>query len=117
MYVSKSHEWVSVNGKIATVGICAQAVSYLGEIVYIELPQIGHRVQAGQIACILESSKSASDLYSPVSGTVLQVNEMLQKDLSPINESPEQKGWLFQIELEDLKELDLLDPFSKNAAT
>jgi len=113
MYVSNTHEWVDVSGKIATIGISSDAASHIGEIVYIELPKIGSKVHAGEITCVLESSKSASDLYTPVSGVILAVNEAVKEDPSLINKSPEQKGWLFQIEMNNLQELDLLLPSSK----
>jgi glycine cleavage system H protein len=113
MYISETHEWVRIEGKKGIVGISSEAASHIGEIVYIELPAKGSHVKAKEIACVLESSKSASDVYSPVSGTVCAVNESVKKDPSLINSSPEKEGWLFQVELHNLSELEDLLPFNQ----
>lgn len=105
---SLSHEWVQVNGKIGTVGITHYAQKELGEIVYIELPKVGQKVKAGQEVVVIESTKAAADVYAPVSGKVVAVNEGLRMGPTAINESAETSGWLFQIELFNPSELDHL---------
>lgn len=94
---TKSHEWVDLDGSIATVGITKDAVKEVGEIVYIELPKVGRPVEKGQEACVIESTKAAVDISSPVSGTIFAVNEALAADVSLLNSSPEADGWLFKV--------------------
>lgn len=101
---TKSHEWIEVEGNIATIGITQKAVQEIGEIVHIELPKLGKQVQAGQEAVVLESTKAAVDICSPVSGTIVKVNSDLQGDIHKLNRSPENEGWLFQLRLENEKE-------------
>ncbi len=101
---TKSHEWVQVDGTHATVGITKYAEKELGEIVYAQLPKIGQSVQAGQDVCVLESTKAAADIYSPVSGKVTQVNEAVSSKPQLLNQDPEGAAWLFQLELADPKE-------------
>ena len=105
MKYTKSHEWIRVNDNIGTVGITDFAKGELGDIVHIELPKVGCVVKAGAEICVLESTKSATDIYSPVSGRISAVNPL---SIDEINQSPEKEGWLFQIELSNLKELDQL---------
>lgn len=102
------HEWVQVEGNKARVGITDFAQSELGDIVFIELPQVGDRVTAGEPFGSIESVKAVSDLYSPVSGTVVEVNEELENNLEWVNESPYEKGWMIVVELADPSELDRL---------
>lgn len=90
-----SHEWISSDGRI---GITKEAQKELGEIVYVELPQIGQAVEKGSEIAVLESTKAAVDVYSPASGTVVAVNDELRNDPSLINTAPESDGWLCQIE-------------------
>jgi len=103
-----SHEWIKVEGNRATVGITEKAARELGEVVYVELPQVGKEVRAGAPVVILESTKAATDIYSPVSGEIVEVNQKLVDFIEPINQSPEQEGWLFKIHLSNPKELNLL---------
>ena len=108
MKFTETHEWINVQGQEGTVGITPFAAKELGEIVYVELPKIGHFVKAKEEACVLESTKAAADVYSPVSGTVLEVNESLKEESQLINVSAFEKGWLFKIHLNDLKEVEEL---------
>ena|SRR3990167_5473813 len=100
-----SHEWIAISGASAgKVGITAYAQKELGEIVYIELPKVGQTVKAGDAVCVLESTKAATDVYAPLSGTVGAVNEVLVKNPHALNDDPEGAGWLFQIQLSHPKE-------------
>ena len=108
----KSHEWARVegNGRV-TVGISDHAQGLLGDLVYVELPAVGDTVQAGNAAAVVESVKAASDVYSPVSGTVIEVNEALADKPETINEDAYGDGWLYVVELSDPDQLnDLLGP-------
>ena len=108
MKFTESHEWVKVENDTGVVGITAHAQKELGEIVYVELPQVGKRIQAGEEAAILESTKAAADIYSPVSGEVIEINLALKQTVALINEQSETEGWLFKIKLADPSELDTL---------
>jgi glycine cleavage system H protein len=108
MQYTESHEWLLVEGTVGTVGITRHAKKELGDVVYIELPKLGEKVQAGEEACVLESTKAAVDVYSPVSGTVIAVNEALGKDLSLLNGSLAQDAWLFRLEISDLSQCEKL---------
>ena len=108
MFYTDSHEWISIDGKKGRVGITKYARSELGEIVFVELPKVGLNVQAGEEVSVLESTKAASDVYTPVSGTILAVHEVLNRNLESLNQDPESLGWLYEIELSDPKELDHL---------
>ncbi len=99
MRFTESHEWIDMQGLIGTVGITTHAQKELGAIVYVELPPVGKILEALQEAVVLESTKAASDVYSPVSGKVIAVNEALRASCELINHSPELHGWLFKIEL------------------
>ncbi|MEF2147401.1 glycine cleavage system protein GcvH [Luteimonas sp. FXH3W] len=107
----KSHEWARVEeGNKATVGISDHAQELLGDLVYVELPSIGDEVQAGTACAVVESVKAASDVYAPVSGTVVAVNEALSDKPETINEDAFGEGWLFTVELSDKEQInDLLD--------
>jgi len=106
MRFTESHEWVSVEGKLGTVGITSYAQGELGEIVFVAFPKVGQELKAGEEACVLESTKAAADVYTPVSGTIVAINEALRANPSLLNSQPETHGWLFQIELSNLKELE-----------
>ncbi len=108
MRYTESHEWVLCKGNIATIGITPYAQKELGEIVYVELPPLGKIVRAKEEMCVLESTKAAVDIYAPVSGKVVAVNDLLKKTPTLINQKAEKEGWLFQIECANLKELDSL---------
>jgi glycine cleavage system H protein len=108
----KTHEWARVegDGKV-TVGISDHAQGLLGDLVYVELPQVGDRVEAGNACAVVESVKAASDVYAPVSGTVVAVNSALADKPETINEDAFGEGWLFQLAIEDAEQLnELLEP-------
>lgn len=108
MKFTESHEWIRVENDIGTVGITDVAQRELGEIVYVELPSVGRRVIAGQEIAVLESTKAAADIYSPVSGEIVEINQKLMDFVQNINKSAECEGWLFKIKLSHPKELDEL---------
>lgn len=108
MKYTDSHEWILLKGKVGLIGISQYAQEELGEIVYIELPKVGRKINAGEEIAVLESTKAAADIYSPVSGTIIEVNEALKQDPDLLNRFPEKEGWLLKIELSDLSELDTL---------
>lgn len=106
---SESHEWVSLGDDgIVTVGISEHAQELLGDIVFVELPQAGSQVSAKQESAVVESVKAASDIYSPLSGEVVAVNEVLLEAPETINSSPLDAGWLFKMTMSDPAELDAL---------
>jgi glycine cleavage system H protein len=105
---TKSHEWIDVVGQVGTVGITHYAQKELGEIVYVQLANVGDIVKAGQEICVLESTKAAADVYSPVSGKVIAVNEAVVKEPEQLNRFPEAQGWLFKIEISHPEELKTL---------
>jgi glycine cleavage system H protein len=103
---TKDHEWIKIDGKIGTVGITQFAQSQLGDIVFVEVPPAGKAVKAGGEAAVVESVKAASEVYSPVSGTVKEGNGALPDAPETVNQDPEGAGWFFKIELSDVTELD-----------
>jgi len=105
---TRDHEWVRLDGDLAIVGITDYAQSQLGDVVYVELPEIGHRVEKGKEAAVVESVKAASEVYAPVSGEVAEINEMLVADPAPVNADPMGDGWFIKLRLDDPKELDSL---------
>ena len=105
---SKKHEWVSLEGDIATVGITKHATEMLGDIVFVEVPSKGKKVEQNSQAAVVESTKAASDVFSPVSGEVLEANESIVNDPSSVNADPENNGWFFKIKITNKSELDSL---------
>lgn len=105
---SEDHEWISVDENIGTVGITNHAQSQLGDIVFVELPEVGRSLVAGGDAGVVESVKAASDLFTPVSGEILEINEALDADPGLANSDPTGKGWFFKIKLSDANELNSL---------
>ena len=106
---AKSHEWIVVDDKgVGTVGISDFAQQALGDVVFVDLPKAGSKVSAGADVAVVESVKAASDIYSPVSGEVLEVNTGLQDAPETLNSSPLDKGWLYRIKLSNAAELDAL---------
>ena len=105
---SEDHEWISVDGAIGKVGITNNAQSLLGDIVFIELPEVGRTIEAGGEAGVIESVKAASDLFSPVTGKIIEINEALDSKPSLANSDPSGNGWFFKIKLSDTDELDSL---------
>lgn len=107
---TESHEWVHLDDEDGTalIGITDHAQEALGDLVYVELPAVGDEISQGDPCAVVESVKAASDLYAPVSGTIIAVNEDLDADPAIINSDPYDDGWLFQVELIDTAELDSL---------
>ncbi len=104
-----SHEWVRNEGDgIVTVGITEHAQDLLGDMVFVELPEVGETVAAGDDVAVAESVKAASDIYAPVSGEIIEVNEELEDSPELVNSDPFGDGWMFKIKLEDVSELDSL---------
>jgi glycine cleavage system H protein len=111
MYLyARDHAWVQAAGNLARVGISDFAQKELGEIAYVELPRIGRRVARGEAVCSIDSMKSASEIYAPVSGTIIEANTALADEdgCAAVNLDPRGDGWLFVIEMTDPSELDLL---------
>ena len=108
---SKEHEWIKVDDNIATIGITKHATEMLGDIVFVELPEIDSEVNQGDEAAVVESVKAASEVYSPVSGKVIDVNSSLEDSPETVNLSAFEEGWFFKIEVTDISELEnLLSP-------
>lgn len=113
MKYTETHEWIEIEGSVGTVGITRYAEKQLGDIVYVELPKLGKEVKAEEEVAVLESTKAAADIYSPVSGTILEVNEGLKTEPELINGDPEKGGWIYKIQLSDVLEVEkLLDASS-----
>jgi glycine cleavage system H protein len=109
MKFTDSHEWIELEeNQIARVGITQYAQKELGDIVYVELPIVGKEVNAKQEVAVLESTKAAADIYSPISGTIAEVNQKLSMAPELINQSPEQEGWIYKIRISNPAEIDLL---------
>ena len=106
MRFTKDHEYVRVEGAVATVGISDYAQQQLGDVVFVELPKVGAKFDKGAAAAVVESVKAASDIYSPVGGEVVAVNDVVQKETALINEDAQGRGWLFQLKLTDPSEVD-----------
>ena len=110
LYFTKDHEWIRVDGDIGTVGISDHAQEQLGDVVFVEVPQVGKALDKGAEAAVVESVKAASEIYAPVSGTVTEVNEALSGEPGLINADPEAGGWIYKIAIADVGEIDgLLD--------
>ncbi len=105
-----SHEWVLIDGDVATIGISDHAQELLGDLVFVELPEVGSAVSAGDTVAVVESVKAASDTYAPVSGEVIEVNEELEDSPERINDDPYGDGWMYRVKMDDSDEVDgLLD--------
>jgi len=116
MRFTKDHEWIKVDGKIGTVGITQYAQAQLGDIVFVDVPAGGKALKAGGEAAVVESVKAASEVYSPVSGTVQEGNAALPDAPQTVNEDPQGAGWFFKVELSDPAELDgLMDQAAYDA--
>jgi glycine cleavage system H protein len=105
LYFTKEHEWVRVDGNIGTVGISDHAQEALGDIVFVEVPEAGRSLRKGEEAAVVESVKAASDVYSPISGAVIEGNQAIADDPALVNRDPENAGWFFKIEVGDEAEL------------
>ncbi|WP_119306833.1 glycine cleavage system protein GcvH [Cohaesibacter haloalkalitolerans] len=105
-YYSEDHEWVEVNGKFATVGITDFAQKQLGDVVFVELPEVGRELEKGEEAAVVESVKAASEVYSPIDGEVTEVNETLEDEPALVNSDAESDAWFFKIKIADKSQLD-----------
>ena len=105
-YYTEDHEWIEIDGDVATVGITDYAQEQLGDIVFVEVPDEGRELSQGDEAAVVESVKAASDVYSPVGGTVLEGNPALEEDPALVNTSPEEDGWFFKLTIADEGELE-----------
>ena len=105
---TKDHEWISVEGGVGTVGITDYAQQQLGDVVYVELPEVGRKVARGGEAAVVESVKAASEVYAPVSGEVVEVNGALEGAPATVNEDAQGKGWFLKMKLDNRAELDEL---------
>ena len=120
---SKEHEWIKLDGEEATIGITKHATEMLGDIVFAELPEKGSNVEKDGTAGVVESTKAASDVYTPVSGEVIDINQTIVDDPSKINEDPEGIAWFFKLKIKDKSEMDSLmnkddyDKFAKENNT
>ena len=103
---TEEHEWVGVEGGVATIGISDFAQEQLGDVVFVELPEVGAEVSAGDQVAVVESVKAASEVYSPVTGEVVEVNDAIVEDPAGVNGDAEGEGWFFKIKLSDPSELD-----------
>ncbi len=107
---SKDHEWIEIDGDTGTIGITDHAQQQLGELVFVELPEVGATLEQGGDACVVESVKAASEVYAPCSGEVLEINDALEDAPTTINDAAEGDGWMFKIKIADMEELsDLMD--------
>ena len=107
---TRDHEWIRLDGDVGVVGITTYAQSQLGDVVYVELPAVGKRLEQGTEAAVVESVKAASEVYAPLTGEVAEVNDALAADPAKVNADPMGEGWFFKLRLADPKELDgLLD--------
>lgn len=115
---TSDHEWLRIEGDVATVGITDFAQQQLGDVVFIELPKVGRALKKAEAAAVVESVKAASDVYAPISGEVLEVNEALASEPALINSDPAGKAWLFKIKVADRSELGgLMDEAAYKALT
>jgi glycine cleavage system H protein len=105
---AKSHEWVRISGDVATIGITDHAQHELTDVVFVELPQLGRKLKAGESCAVVESVKTASDIYSPVSGDVIETNKAVVDDPALVNTDPYAGGWFYKVKLSNASELDSL---------
>lgn len=111
LHYTEQHEWISIEGDLGTIGITDYAQSELGDVVFVELPEVGDTLEKGQVFGTVEVVKTAEELYSPVSCQVLEVNETLEDNAEQVNADPYGEGWLIKVRLDDAEEVaDLLGP-------
>ena len=115
---SKEHEWVQLEGDVATVGISNFAQEQLGDVVFVELPDVGKTVERNGDACVVESVKAASEVYAPVDGEIVEVNAALEEDPELVNQSPTGDGWFMKIRISDPAQVEaMMDEAAYNAFT
>ena len=105
---SKQHEWVSIDGEVATIGITKHASEMLGDVVFVELPEKGKNIEKDGQAGVVESTKAASDIYSPIAGEVVDTNKSIVDDPAAVNKDPEGNAWFFKIKVKNKSDLDTL---------
>ena len=105
---TEDHEWLKLDGDVATVGITEHAATQLGDLVFVKLPEVGTKLEKGGGAAVVESVKTASDIFAPVAGEVIEVNEAVAEDPAIVNSDPQSAGWIFKLKVADLKPLDEL---------
>ena len=105
---TKDHEWVLIDNEVVTVGISNHAQESLGDIVFIDLPTVGKEVKSNEELCVIESVKAASDIYAPIDGKVIEINNNLNDDASIVNQDPEKDGWIFKMKISDLSQYNNL---------
>ena len=105
---SKQHEWISVEGDIATVGITKHAAEMLGDVVFVELPEKGKRIEKDGQVGVVESTKAASDIYSPIAGEIVENNQSIVDDAAAVNKDPEGNAWFFKIKVKNKSDIDIL---------
>ena len=105
---TQDHEWLRVENDVATVGITQYAQEQLGDVVFVQLPKPGDSLEAGAAAVVVESVKAASDVYSPIKGEIVEVNQIVSDNPSLVNSDPTGGGWLFKVKIADLSQLDKL---------
>ena len=106
MHFTKDHEWIQLDGDIATVGISAYAAEQLGDVVFVELPEVGKTLKAGDGMAVVESVKAASDIYAPIDGQVTEVNTALPDTPEEVNQDPEKDAWFVKIKVSDKTQVD-----------
>jgi len=105
---NKSHEWVRLEGEVATIGITDHAQEELTDVVFVELPEVGRALDAGDPTAVVESVKAASDIYSPIAGEVVEANDAVESDPSLVNRDPYGEGWIFKVKVKDASQVDAL---------
>jgi glycine cleavage system H protein len=110
---TQTHEWIKIEGDIGTVGVTDFAQHEMGDIVFVDLPKVGLKLEKGKQACVVESVKSAFDIYSPVNGEVIEVNNSLSNDPAKINQDPYGEGWIFKIKISNPSEANSLMSYSQ----
>jgi glycine cleavage system H protein len=116
MRFSKDHEWIRTDGDGATIGITDHAQNALGDVVFVDLPEVGRVVAAGEACAVVESVKAASDVYAPIAGRIIEVNAALSDDPGLVNREPTQGGWFFRIEPADAGEIAAYHSFVDSLA-
>lgn len=108
MRFTKDHEWVELDGDVATVGVSAYAANQLGDVVFVELPEVGKTLAKGENLAVVESVKAASDVYAPISGEVVEINATLGGNPETVNQGPESDGWFAKVKVANPAEVDAL---------
>ncbi|CFX14477.1 glycine cleavage complex lipoylprotein [Candidatus Filomicrobium marinum] len=108
MKFTEDHEWLKLEGDVATVGITEHATTQLGDLVFVQLPEIGTKLAKGDDVAVVESVKAASDVYAPLDGEIVEVNEAVANDPSIVSSDPQNAGWLFKLKLADMNALESL---------